>query len=489
MAGTARRKGRPRSQSRPDSAKARSTRERFGREQGLGLPDLSASAASIAVPREHEEPLLAYAAWTVRSRTLLKAIFVLADRGHRTEAGILSRSLLETAITMRWVALDGQTNYERWVLADCRDDVTWDSKIQGAAKANPTWSHPDALPDGYMDQVRATIANLEAAKVTGAPDIRQMAEQVGYFDVHPIVYRLYNGLVHGSTMMVLNPLARPLGDGKYIVSADSQMNGYPYWMPALLFVDVLKVACATLGFPWLDELRRIETTLRTGPGRTRPEAADAWTGVVFPEARTLLASLQCPDELTLRFSPYGFGAVLSPEDAAAFQDASIAEAVLVEQVPDDVAANFARARQLFLYGVLEYTFFTAAADYVVLVLEGALRLRFISFYDGEIPVMRGDTAETLPVRSFDDVRGERKVSLRGVGGTKFPLPIGAGALLDWARREELIGDRSGSTDDLLAQLRDHAAHPVSQKVIAPPAAATILVAVAELINALWTERE
>ena len=276
MAKSSRRKGRSRSPSNRGSSTSVPAGERFGREQGLRLLELSISAKSIAVPRDHKEPLLAYAAWTVRARTLLTAIYMLVDRGHRTEAGIISRALLETAITMRWVALDGRKHYESWVLTDCRKDVTWDTKIQHAATTSPSWSHPDRLPDGYMDDVRATIADLERRRVPGAPDIRQMAEQVGYFDAHPILYRLYNGMVHGSMMMVLDHLAHPLGEDEYIVSeptlGDSHMNGHPYWMPALLLIDVLKVSCDTLGFsgsptwreskPFSGQAQEVATTLR-----------------------------------------------------------------------------------------------------------------------------------------------------------------------------------------------------------------------------------
>lgn len=108
---------------------------------------------------------------------------------------------------------------------------------------------------------------------------------------------------------------------------------------------------------------------------------------------TALSELQQPDERTLRFNPYGLGGRLAPEDAARFQAATIGRAVLADDVPQDVRDNFERARKLHLYGVLEYEFFTAAADYALLVLEGALRVRFLSYYSGGTPVgRRGDAS-------------------------------------------------------------------------------------------------
>jgi len=203
----------------------------------------------------------------------------------------------------------------------------------------------------------------------------------------------------------------------------------------------------------------------------------------------LLAELQRPDALTQRFTPYGLGlsVQLSAEDAARFQAASIARAVLAEDVPQDVCDNFERARKLHRYGVLEYEFFTAASDYVLLVLEGALRVRFVSYYGGEIPVVRKGHEEKLAARSFDEVRKiPRNAQLRSADGTVHPVPLGTGALLDWARRERLLtGTRTRAVDRALADLRNHAAHPVTYTVTGPPNSAGTICDVAEVVNKLW----
>jgi hypothetical protein len=203
-------------------------------------------------------------------------------------------------------------------------------------------------------------------------------------------------------------------------------------------------------------------------------------------AADILSTLRNPDERTLHFNPYGLGGRLRPEDAARFQAASIARATLVDDVPADVRDNFERAKRLHLYGVLEYDFFTVAADYALLVLEGALRIRFVSYYDCNIPVVRKGAAEALVVRTFDDVRAARRhYRLRSEDGT-HPLPVGAGALLDWTRRERLLtGTRTRVVDRALAALRDHAAHPVTHTIQMPPQSASTLIDVAELINKLW----
>jgi hypothetical protein len=204
------------------------------------------------------------------------------------------------------------------------------------------------------------------------------------------------------------------------------------------------------------------------------------------DARVVLDQLQEPDETTLAFNPYGLGGRLAPEDAADFQTASIARAVLAENVPEGVRHNFERARKLHRYGVLEYEFFTAASEYALLVLEGALRVRFLTHYSDGIPVLRADIEEVMRPRSFDDVLRARGSRLRNRDGRGDRLPVSAGALLDWARRERLLpGRQSRIVDHALSSLRNHAAHPVTHSIRMPPDSSRTLRDVAEIINRLW----
>ena len=178
---------------------------------------------------------------------------------------------------------------------------------------------------------------------------------------------------------------------------------------------------------------------------------------------------------------------LSPDEAARFQNEVVARATIIEAVPEAVRGNFERARKLHRYGVLEYEFFTAARDYVSLVLEGALRVRFVSFYDGRIPVQRGDQEEILTAADFDQVRKQaRRSKLRGSDGTLGPLPRNTAHLLDWARREGLLtGSRSRIVDLFLSEIRNHAAHPVTHSLVMPPDSSGTIRDVAEFINKLW----
>jgi hypothetical protein len=204
---------------------------------------------------------------------------------------------------------------------------------------------------------------------------------------------------------------------------------------------------------------------------------------------SFLRELQTPDEMSLVFNPVGFGGRMEPADAAIFQKESIASAVLCAKVPETIRENFERARKLHLYGVLEYEFFTAASDYALLVLEGALRIRFLSYYDNRIPIIRNGKEEMLPAEDFGAVRKVvRSAKLRGSDGV-HRLPIGARALLSWARRERLLpGSETQRVDAALSALRNYAAHPDGRYVHGPPDSARTLRDVAEVINASWGHR-
>jgi hypothetical protein len=110
------------------------------------------------------------------------------------------------------------------------------------------------------------------------------------------------------------------------------------------------------------------------------------------------------DERALMFGPYGLGGGLAPEVAASYQARTIARATLSSDVPESVRGGFERCRKLHMQGVLEYESFTAAFQLAYLILEGALRVRFLDYYADGVPLVRSDAPQTVMAASFDDVR-------------------------------------------------------------------------------------
>ncbi len=76
---------------------------------------------------------------------------------------------------------------------------------------------------------------------------------------------------------------------------------------------------------------------------------------------------------------------MQPEESLRFLRDSIALARLVDEVPETVSENFARVRKTYLYGLVEYDMFTVAHDDARLILEGALRVRFVTYYKRRDP--------------------------------------------------------------------------------------------------------
>src|SRR6202022_2441223 len=94
------------------------------------------------------------------------------------------------------------------------------------------------------------------------------------------------------------------------------------------------------------------------------------------------AELATPDERTRRFTGMGFATsgMLSPEDSAELQQESIADAELLDVVPEGTRNGFERIRKFHSYGILCYDLFTVTDDLTWIVLEQALRERFTAFY-------------------------------------------------------------------------------------------------------------
>lgn len=94
-----------------------------------------------------------------------------------------------------------------------------------------------------------------------------------------------------------------------------------------------------------------------------------------------LGVLSRPDPVSLMMAPLGFGGEANdPQRAARAYHASIAAAVLVDQVPKSTRSMFQRVLSVYMHGVFDYGLFTLAADNAWLVLEHALGERFVSFY-------------------------------------------------------------------------------------------------------------
>lgn len=211
-----------------------------------------------------------------------------------------------------------------------------------------------------------------------------------------------------------------------------------------------------------------------------------------PDGDKVLHQLREVDETTLRFSPWGLGGKLAPADSAAYLAELMSHAQLADAVPEDVRLSFERVRTAFMYGLLDYDLFSAAYSLGHLVLEGALRTRFITYYENAVPVLRDGAKDVLSASSFADYYAELRRSrkrgqkLRLAAEPPETLPQGYPDLYAWARRRGLlIGQRNVGVFGSIVRLRNYIAHPEGHMVDMPPSVFRFLRDLTEIVNKLW----
>ena len=208
--------------------------------------------------------------------------------------------------------------------------------------------------------------------------------------------------------------------------------------------------------------------------------------------------LTAPDARALAFTPMGFSTMglLSPESAAEYQQNLIAHCELADNVARGTRASFERLRLLHSYGVLCYETYTVAADLAWLLLEQALRERFLEFYEHVIPLVNTKTGNKVPLLA-DDFSVIDRAFLAGGSHAKgnWNLQFQDGSamefrgkmwqLQEWARREDLLdGQRNKGLDPLYTRMRNNVAH-AHYTLTTPVDSARAISDLAEIINRMW----
>lgn len=212
-----------------------------------------------------------------------------------------------------------------------------------------------------------------------------------------------------------------------------------------------------------------------------------------------LNELRRVDERAQRFTPFGLGLdrMLTPESAAEYQQTVVAQFELAPAVAEGTRRSFDRLRTIYAYGVLCYDIYTLVNDHALLVIEQALRDRFIDFHEGTATFLDLSTNEEIPVPAerFEQVhefimkqrRRRRSVRLRvGDGPLTVDFNGTLSGLRKWAREAGLLrGQRNRGVERAIATLRNFVAHPTAAKTLMPVDAARTLSDLAEIINHLW----
>ena len=106
-----------------------------------------------------------------------------------------------------------------------------------------------------------------------------------------------------------------------------------------------------------------------------------------------LAELAEPDEASLAIRPLDIDPARVAEGVAEFRQELVAGFELVGEVPESTRLSYDRVRTIYAYGVLCYDLYTVAGNQALLVVEQALRERFLPFYGGTVTFIDGADRE------------------------------------------------------------------------------------------------
>ena len=208
-----------------------------------------------------------------------------------------------------------------------------------------------------------------------------------------------------------------------------------------------------------------------------------------------LSELREVEDRAARFTPLGFSMAgpTAPAAAARMHQEDISDLDLVVDVPDDLRRNFDRLRELHSYGVLHYDLYTIVKQTHPFVLEHALRERFMTHYNGSIPLVSetGDR-KLLAAGVFQDVysvlRRRAFENYRGivVAGVRIAFNASLRDLVRWARAVGYLrGERNRFRELLLIDLRNRFAHPEGFGIVSPTDSARAIRFLGETINHMW----
>lgn len=206
-----------------------------------------------------------------------------------------------------------------------------------------------------------------------------------------------------------------------------------------------------------------------------------------------LAELAEPDEASLAIRPLGIDLARVAEGVAEYRQKIVASFDLADEVPETTRLSYDRVRTIYAYGVLCYDFYTVAGNQARLVVEQALRERFLSFYGGTVTFTDGANREyqVTPGR-FSDlfdhdnplVKRNWRLKLRS-GRAPIRFNGMLASLLQWARGEGLLGgQRDRWQDKYRVIFRNYAAHSEYHRGLPDDATAEIFD-LCELINQIW----
>ena len=194
------------------------------------------------------------AAWAMLSRACgtLDSVMALIGERRATDAGVLTRSLFEQAVTFAWIAIQPSENALAW--------VRWD-------RAERMKAHNDLLQHGGPPLLEPeTLRQFDAVIASGTvmPNLAQRAKEAdrhwaaqlaavrnpstSFRGLYAVIYRTDSQATHAAVTS-LEPVVTTAGPGEFQVLTVEQDPGVhsPFTRAPMLYGLMLLVAESTLG--------------------------------------------------------------------------------------------------------------------------------------------------------------------------------------------------------------------------------------------------
>lgn len=195
-----------------------------------------------------------------------------------------------------------------------------------------------------------------------------------------------------------------------------------------------------------------------------------------------------PDKINSYFVKFSD---LTPETLAE-RHASIAGIQLIPQVPEGVERTFHRAKRLYVYGHLEYDFFTVSLHYAHLALDAALHARWSATLPATVlltlhkkkSVEKQETMTSpshMRIRNFCKLSGWRVAAVQ-VNGQPFPHTVNM-VIADLVSKSLLSKWQQKMIQEVDVEIRNSLTHLEFAPIHGPSAHALELAA--ETINGLF----
>jgi hypothetical protein len=147
-----------------------------------------------------------------RARGLLRALHHLLDAGDMLEAQLMSRALVEYAITFAWFQLDPELHMAQWLIEDIRQTLVLDDELKALEGDGVLEDERRNELEQVRDQLKADCGD----GATAMPKLKDRAHAAGFDVAYSLAYRYESKSgIHPTTLAAEQLLTHRPQIGKY----------------------------------------------------------------------------------------------------------------------------------------------------------------------------------------------------------------------------------------------------------------------------------